>query len=119
MSAQVTPWPHEAPPTRAQLEAALRAAVQPEARSGGSGWEMGAEPPIHCWSNGPGDRYARHSHTYHKVLFCVEGSIRFLVGEAEEPFDVAPGDRLDLPPGRPHSAMVGPSGVTCLEAART
>ena len=24
----------------------------------------------HTWSNGPGDRYGRHVHGYHKVLFC-------------------------------------------------
>jgi quercetin dioxygenase-like cupin family protein len=29
------------------------------------------------WSNGPDDRYAAHSHTYHKVLYCASGSIRF------------------------------------------
>jgi hypothetical protein len=27
-----------------------------------------------------------------------------------------PGDRLDLPAGVRHSAIVGPQGVTCLEA---
>jgi hypothetical protein len=46
----------------------------------------------------------------------VVGSIRFLVGD--QPFDLEAGDRLDLPAGTPHAAVVGPQGVTCLEAHR-
>ena len=30
--------------------------------------------------------------------------------------DLAAGDRLDLPAGTRHDALVGPNGVTCLEA---
>jgi quercetin dioxygenase-like cupin family protein len=68
------------------------------------------------WSNGPGDRYSEHSHPYHKVLFCARGSIRFVcTGEA---IDLSPGDRLDIPAGVTHSAVVGPAGVSCIEAAR-
>ena len=33
----------------------------------------------YSWSNGPGDRYAPHSHGYEKVLYCVEGSITLAV----------------------------------------
>jgi hypothetical protein len=33
----------------------------------------------YTWSNGPGDSYAVHSHTYEKVLYCVRGSIRFVL----------------------------------------
>ena len=33
----------------------------------------------YAWSNGPGDRYAPHTHSYEKVLYCVDGSITFLV----------------------------------------
>ncbi len=29
------------------------------------------------WSNGPGDVYAAHSHTYHKVIYVINGSITF------------------------------------------
>lgn len=70
------------------------------------------------WSNAPGDRYQAHSHPYHKVLFCARGSIRFVVEPSGEAFDLAPGDRVDIPPGTTHSAIVGPEGVTCVEAAR-
>ena len=70
------------------------------------------------WSNGPADRYAAHFHSYHKVLFCVRGSIRFQAGEPPQDYDLKPGDRLDIPPGTVHPALVGPAGVTCIEAPR-
>ncbi len=70
----------------------------------------------HSWSNGPAYRYATHTHSYQKVLFCVEGSITFHTPQHE--YHLRAGDRLDLDRGVPHSATVGPEGVTCLEAAR-
>ena len=70
------------------------------------------------WSNGPGDVYGSHSHGYHKVLFCLRGSITFRLTEAGETFELHPGDRLDITPGTAHSAVVGPEGVTCVEASR-
>ncbi len=66
------------------------------------------------WSNGTGERYGAHTHDYHKVLFCVSGSITFNV-EGESVL-MNPGDRLDLPAGKSHSAVVGPEGVVCMEA---
>lgn len=66
------------------------------------------------WSNGPGDRYAEHSHNYRKVLYCVSGSITFFV--ESKSVEMQPGDRLDLEPGCRHSAIVGPEGVMCMEA---
>ena len=70
------------------------------------------------WSNGPGDRYGAHSHPYHKVLYCARGSIRFDLPASGESFDLRPRDRLDIPPGTSHSAVIGPEGVRCVEAAR-
>ena len=83
--------------------------------------EEGLSP--YAWSNGPGDQYAVHSHAYEKVLYCVRGSIRFVLPDHPEvehmgAIDLLPGDRMLLPAGVRHSAMVGPQGVTCLEAAR-
>jgi quercetin dioxygenase-like cupin family protein len=69
------------------------------------------------WSNSPGDRYAAHAHGYHKVLYCLRGSIRFETDGGA--FELNPGDRLDIPPGTSHSAAVGPQGVHCIEAPRT
>ena len=67
------------------------------------------------WSNGPGDRYAAHRHGYDKVLVVARGSIVFGVAGAGD-VALAEGDRLDLPAGTEHDAVVGASGVTCLEA---
>ena len=74
----------------------------------------GLEP--HAWSNGPGYVYGEHKHPYHKVLYCTVGSITFHTPAGD--VVLGPGDRLDLPAGTPHSATVGPEGVTCMEAAR-
>jgi quercetin dioxygenase-like cupin family protein len=72
----------------------------------------------YSWSNGPGDRYAAHSHTYEKVLYCVEGSITFVLeGEASR-LELKAGDRMVLPAGTSHSAVVGPAGCTCIEGKR-
>jgi mannose-6-phosphate isomerase-like protein (cupin superfamily) len=98
--AGLTRWPHRERPTRRGLEQIFR--------------EEGLAPS--WWSNGPNDRYGEHSHPYHKVLYCAEGVIRFVC--AGEAIDVEPGDRLDIPAGVVHSAVVGPRGVTCVEAAR-
>ena len=69
------------------------------------------------WSSAPGDRYTAHSHAYRKVLYCARGGIRFTIDDGGETIDLGPGDRLDLPPGTVHSALVSPEGVTCVEAA--
>jgi hypothetical protein len=68
------------------------------------------------WGNGPGDRYARHEHDFHKVLFCLEGSIVFHTDEGD--IHLTAGDRLDLAPGTVHAATVGPDGCECIEAQR-
>jgi hypothetical protein len=69
-----------------------------------------------AWSNGPHDTYSAHDHGYDKVLVCASGSIRFGLPEAGLSVDLAVGDRLELPAGTRHDALVGPDGVTCLEA---
>ena len=72
----------------------------------------------YSWSNGPHDRYAAHSHGYEKVLYCVEGSITFLLEHEERRLELKPGDRMVLPAGTLHSAIVGPAGCTCIEGKR-
>lgn len=78
----------------------------------------------YSWSNGPDYRYAVHSHSYEKVLYCVHGSIRFMLPDQPDPsgagraIDLAPGDCMILPANTAHSALVGAQGVTCIEAAR-
>jgi quercetin dioxygenase-like cupin family protein len=71
---------------------------------------------VRWWSNQAGDRYERHAHRYHKILYCAEGSIVFHADGRD--LELRPGDRLDIEPGTAHSATVGPQGVSCVEAPR-
>lgn len=74
----------------------------------GEGLDPGA------WSNGPGDRYDSHDHGYDKVIVVTSGSITF--GLDAGPTELGEGDRLELPAATAHDAIVGGSGVVCLEA---
>ena len=69
-----------------------------------------------AWSNGPGDRYAAHEHVYDKVIVVDSGSIAFGLPDRDETVELVAGDRLELPAATRHDAIVGPLGVTCLEA---
>lgn len=105
---QVIRWQGEAPPQEQELRELMQ--------------RDGLSP--YAWSNGPGESYAVHSHSYQKVLYCVRGSIRFVLPDQRDDtgalraIDLAPGDCMVLPAGVRHSAYVGSRGVTCLEAAR-
>ena len=68
------------------------------------------------WANGPRERYAVHDHSYDKVIVVERGSITFGVPASSETFALSEGDRLELPAGTGHDAVVGPEGVACLEA---
>ena len=70
------------------------------------------------WSNGPGDVYGVHAHGYDKILVCARGSIDFGLPRRGLTIRLEVGDRLDLPAATEHDALVGPAGVTCLEAHR-
>jgi len=100
---KVTRWPADRPaPDERQLRALLSAEnVAP-----------------YAWGNPPGDRYAAHRHPYHKIVFCLTGSIEFELPERDETIELRQGDRLDLPPQLEHAALVGADGVVCLEAHR-
>lgn len=79
--------------------------------------KLGAESlEAYRWSNGPGDVYSAHSHTYDKVIYVLKGSITFGLPESGEHITLDEGDRLDLPAGVIHDAVVGSQGVICLEA---
>ena len=68
------------------------------------------------WSNGPHDVYNAHTHAYNKVIIVTHGSITFGLPDQDQEVELFVGDRLDLPQGTRHSAVVGPQGVVCLEA---
>jgi quercetin dioxygenase-like cupin family protein len=96
----VTPWQQESKPS----EAAIRRVLA----------EEGLQP--YSWSNGPHDIYGVHDHSYHKVIYVVEGSITFVLPDLGQRLLLREGDRLELPPRTRHGAEVGPNGVVCLEA---
>ena len=100
MEFKLTRWGKSTSPTEQELRALYRA--------------EGLTPYV--WSNGPGDKYAAHTHSYHKVLYVVAGSITWILPDLSQEIETFPGDRIDLPSGTAHAARVGPHGVTCLEA---
>lgn len=71
---------------------------------------------VYHWSSRPADVFASHTHGYHKVLYVLQGSVKFDLPTRHQTFNLTPGDRLDLPAGIRHSAVVGEEGVACLEA---
>lgn len=75
----------------------------------------GCSPP-RSWTNAPHDGYGRHDHAYHKVLFCLKGSVVFHTDAGD--VELTAGDRLDLEAETSHAATVGPNGCTCVEASR-
>ena len=79
---------------------------------------QGEATGCYSWSNGPGDIYAPHSHGYDKVLYCVEGSITFVLEGTGRRLELMAGDRMVLPAGTVHAAEVGPQGCTCIEGRR-
>ena len=68
---------------------------------------------VYGWSNGSGDRYARHAHAFTKILYCVTGSIDFALDDRV--IRLTAGDRMVLPAGTAHAATVGPNGCGCVE----
>jgi quercetin dioxygenase-like cupin family protein len=76
--------------------------------------DEGLEP--YQWANAAGDVYEVHTHHYHKVIYVISGSITFGFPIEGEPSTLEAGDRLDLPPGVAHNAVVGSGGVACWEA---
>ena len=99
-SPQVTPWSDSTSPTESRLKQLCA--------------DEGLSP--YSWSNGPHDVYAAHSHAYDKVIYVVRGSITFGLPELNQQLTLNAGDRLDLPAGTVHDAVVGSEGVHCLEA---
>ena len=99
---KVIRWPDEKLPDEALLRSIL------------------ADEDLHpyVWSNGPGDVYGAHRHSYHKVIYVVRGSITFDLPDSDDKVTLNGGDRLELPAGITRNAVVGHQGVACLEAHR-
>jgi quercetin dioxygenase-like cupin family protein len=93
----------------------IRQGDAPNGRAAGERFAAWGLQP-RSWGNGPGDTYGWHDHAYHKVLYCVRGSITFHDRGGTD-VELRPGDRLDVEPGTEHAATVGPDGVECIEAS--
>jgi uncharacterized protein YjlB len=100
ISIRVTPWASDQPPLQQIL------------------WQLMTDDGLipSSWSNGANDTYVAHSHPYHKVIYVVQGSITFGLPEEKRKVRLQKGDRLDLPAGLLHDAVVGEHDVVCLEA---
>jgi quercetin dioxygenase-like cupin family protein len=68
------------------------------------------------WSNDPLDTYSAHLHPFNKVIYVVSGAITFGLPKEGRKITLKTGDRLDLPSGTLHDAVVSNLGVECLEA---
>jgi quercetin dioxygenase-like cupin family protein len=63
---------------------------------------------VYEWQDAPGTVYEEHVPQGKVSLFVTDGSITFdFSGEKRE---IKAGERFDVPPGKPHSAVVGPQG---------
>jgi hypothetical protein len=72
----------------------------------------------YAWSKGPNFRQAARSHGYHKVLYCVEGTLEVVLPDMKQSILLRPGDRVDLPRGVRHESITGPRGAQCLESVK-
>ena len=72
----------------------------------------------HRWKNESGTRYQAQAHEFEKVILVMRGSITFRIPETGEEVSLNPGDKLELPAGITHEAVVGPMGVVYLEGHR-
>lgn len=71
----------------------------------------------YAWENSPNYRYAVRTHGYTKVLYVIEGLIEVNFPDTNERVKLRAGDRLEIPAGVRHGAIVGGSGAKCVEAA--
>jgi len=77
--------------------------------------EEGLRPYV--WANAPNFRYPVRSHGYDKTLFCVQGTLEITFPKTKQRVMLRPGDRVDVPRGVRYSAIVGPTGVQCVEGS--
>lgn len=61
------------------------------------------------WHDAPGTVYEEHAHQG-KVALCVTDGLVTVMYDAKK-HEVRAGERLDIPVGTPHTAVVGPKGA--------
>lgn len=63
---------------------------------------------VYEWQDPAGTVYQEHSHAGEVSVMVTDGSITFdIQGKKKE---IVAGQRLNIPPATPHSAIVGPAG---------
>lgn len=71
----------------------------------------------YVWDNTPNYRYAVRTHGYHKIMYVVEGNIEVTLPDSNQRVRLRSGDRVEIPAGVRHGAIIGSSGAKCVEAA--
>ena len=71
----------------------------------------------YLWENTPNYRYAIRSHGYAKVMYVIEGTMEVSLPDSNQRVRLRSGDRIEIPPGIRHSAIIGSAGAKCVEAA--
>jgi quercetin dioxygenase-like cupin family protein len=71
----------------------------------------------YVWDNTPNYRYAVRTHGYTKVMYVVEGIIEVTLPDSNQRVKLRAGDRVEIPAGVRHGAIIGSSGAKCVEAA--
>ncbi len=69
------------------------------------------------WENTPNYRYAIRSHGYCKVMYVVEGTMEITLPDSNHRVRLRAGDRIEIPAGIRHGAIIGSGGAKCVEAA--
>ena len=65
-------------------------------------------PSVYEWKDEPGTVYNAHQHQGKVSIFITEGTIELTIAGIAH--TLRAGNRLDIPPQVPHSAVVGPHG---------
>jgi quercetin dioxygenase-like cupin family protein len=71
----------------------------------------------YVWDNTPNYRYAVRTHGYTKVMYVVEGTMEVTLPDSNQRVKLRAGDRVEIPAGVRHGAIIGSSGAKCVEAA--
>lgn len=70
------------------------------------------------WASEPATGYPPHIHIYPELLWLIAGSLTVILSAEGRVIELAPGDRIELPPGLAHGALAGADGAAYLVATR-
>ncbi|MDO8604689.1 MAG: hypothetical protein Q7K40_04850 [bacterium] len=64
---------------------------------------------VYEWHDEPNVEYSKHEHKGKVTIFVIKGDVTFIFKNGEEKI-ICSGERLDVPIGIEHSAIIGPKG---------